>query len=97
MTTARCLLLILLLFAGYVDDVTALCLPVQADGAPNEEPLIISSGKATLDKTVTLSLPVLDSERPALRPNNSRELPKPSGRLVLGSTDPIYSFMSLQR
>jgi hypothetical protein len=97
MTSARCLLLIFLLFAGYADDVAALCLPVQADGAPNEDPLIICCGKARVDKPVAASLPVLDNERPALRPNNSRQLPKPSRRLVLGSTDPIYSFMSLQR
>jgi hypothetical protein len=91
------LAVILLQFAGLTDDVCALCVPwVQADGlAVGDEMLSDNQGRPARAKVV-VSPPDRTAQKPPLAPLEIRAAvaADPGG---VRATDPIYSYMSLQR
>jgi hypothetical protein len=92
------LAVILLQFAGLTDDVCALCVPwVHADGlaAVGDEMLSDNQGRPARAKVAVLP-PDRAAEKPPVGPLEIHRAAAtdPGG---LRATDPIYSYMSLQR
>lgn len=89
------LFLILLLFAGGVDDALALCCPALAcDGEVGPEVVVVAE-QGVRSSTVREAQPFRPCGAVAARPSVGAALPK---RIpVLRQLDPLAAFMSLQR
>src|SRR5262245_4659687 len=91
--------LIVSLFAGFTDDVCALCLPaIQADGtAEVADGLAANSQAPQAASTGAAGKPAAPVGRQVATSTPANRAPLDSSALRLRGIDPIYCFMSIQR